>query len=148
MSRVRLIVGLVVLLLSGCTAGNIEKNAMENLVVTDGVDEAIYSADDLKKIRAIEEDFLEETYLGVPLPDLLAVAGFEVDNVKSVKAVAADGYSVLYDSTIFTREDVLVAYAKAEEPLSKDDGTFRMVLPGEEGKLNLRILVELFVEYK
>ena len=148
MSRVRLIVGLVVLLLSACTAGNIERNAIEKLIVTDGVDEAIYSVDDLKKISKIEEDFLEETYLGVPLPDLLAVAGFEVDNVKSIKAVAADGYSVLYDSTIFTREDVLVAYAKTEEPLSKDDGTFRMVLPGEEGKLNLRILVELFVEYK
>jgi len=148
MSRIRLIVGLVVLLLSACTAGNIEKNAIENLVVTDGVDEVIYSVDDLKKISEIEEDFLEETYLGVPLPDLLAVAGFEVDNVKSIKAVAADGYSVLYDSTIFTREDVLVAYAKTEEPLSKDDGTFRMVLPGEEGTLNLRMLVELFVEYK
>ena len=104
--------------------------------------------DDLKKISEIEKDFLEETYLGVPLPDLLVAAGFEVDNVKSVKAVAADGYSVLYDSTIFTRGDVLVAYAKAEEPLSKDDGTFRMVLPGEEGTLNLRMLVEFFVEYK
>ena len=148
MSRIRLIFGLVVLLLSACTAGNIEKNAIENLIVTDGVDEAIYSVDDLKKISEIEEDFLEETYLGVPLPDLLAAAGFKLDNVKSIKAVAADGYSVLYDSTIFTREDVLVAYAKAEEPLSKDDGTFRMVLPGEEGKLNLRILVELFVEHK
>ena len=148
MSRIRLIVGLVILLLSACTAGNIEKNAIENLVVTDGVDEVIYSVDDLKKISEIEEDFLEETYLGVPLPDLLAAAGFKLDNVKSIKAVAADGYSVLYDSTIFTREDVLVAYAKAEEPLSKDDGTFRMVLPGEEGTLNLRMLVELFVEYK
>ena len=148
MSRIRLIIGLVVLLLSACTAGNIEKNAIENLVVTDGVDEVIYSVDDLKTISEIEEDFLEETYLGVPLPDLLAVAGFKVDNVKSIKAVAADGYSVLYDSTIFTREDVLVAYAKAEEPFSKDDGTFRMILPGEEGKLNLRMLVELFVEYK
>jgi len=148
MSRSRLIFGLVVLLLSACTVGNVDKNAIEKLVVTDGVDEAIYSVDDLKKISEIEEDFLEETYLGVPLPDLLVAAGFEVDNVKSIKAVAADGYSVLYDSTIFTREDVLVAYAKAEEPLSKDDGTFRMVLPGEEGTLNLRMLVELFVEYK
>ena len=80
--------------------------------------------------------------------DLLASAGFEGDNIKSVKAVAADGYSVLYDLVIFTREDVLVAYTKADEPLSRDDGTFRMVLPGEEGKLNLRMLVELFVEYK
>ena len=144
----RLIVGLVVLLLSACVVGNIEKNAIENLVVTDGVKEAIYSVDDLKKISAVEKDFLDETYVGVPLPNLLAVAGFEIDNVKSIKAVAADGYSVLYDSTIFTREDILVAYAKTEEPLSKDDGTFRMVLPGEEGKLNLRILVEIFVEYK
>ena len=148
MNRNRLFIGLVVLFLSACAVGNIEKNVIENLVVTDGVKEAIYSVDDLKKISEVEKDFLDETYLGVPLPNLLTVAGFEVDNIKSIKAVAADGYSVLYDSTIFTREDILVAYAKTEEPLSKDDGTFRMVLPGEEGKLNLRILAEIFVEYK
>lgn len=148
MSRSRLIFVLVVLLLSACAAGNIEKNAIENLFVTDGVNEAIYSVDELKKIREVEKDFLGETYLGVPLPDLLVAAGFEVDNVITVKAVAADGYYVLYDSNIFTREDVIVAYAKIDEPLSKDDGAFRMVLPGEEGKLNLRILIELFVEYE
>jgi len=148
MSRNRVIFGLVVLLLSACAAGNIEKTAIENLVVTDGVNEAIYSVDELKKIREVEKDFLDETYLGVPLPDLLVAAGFEVDNVITVKAVAADGYSVIYDSTIFTREDVLIAYAVLDGPLSKEDGTFRMVLPGEEGKLNLRILIELFVEYE
>jgi len=148
MNRNRVIVGLVVLLLSACAVGNIEKNAIENLVVTDGVKEASYSVDELKKLGAAEEKFLDEAYIGIPLLDLLAATGFEADSLKSVKAVAADGYSVLYDSTIFTREDVLVAYAKTGGPLSRDDGTFRMVLPGEEGKLNLRILVELFVEYK
>lgn len=148
MSRNRLIFGLAVLLLSACAAGNIEKNVTENLVVTDGAGEAVYSVDDLKKLSEVEVEFLGEIYLGVPLPDLLASAGFEADSLTSVKAVAADGYSVLYDPSLFTREDVLVAYAVLDGPLSKEDGTFRMVLPGEEGKLNLRMLIELFVEHE
>jgi len=148
MNRNKLIFGLVVVLLSACAAGNIEKNVEEYLVVTDGVAEAIYSVDELKILGVAEEKLLDEAYLGIPLLDLLSAAGFEPDDLKSVKAVAADGYSVLYDSSIFTREDVLVAYAKTGGPLSNDDGTFRMVLPGEEGKLNLRMLAELFVEHK
>ena len=53
MNRNSLIFGLVVLLLSACTAGNSEKDVIKNLIVTDGVDEVIYSVDDLKKIREV-----------------------------------------------------------------------------------------------
>jgi len=148
MNRNIFIIGLAVLMLCACTARSGEQNSVENLVVTDGENEVLYSVDDLKKLGEVEEEFMGEIYLGVPLPDLLGAAGFGMDSIKSVKAVAADGYSVLYDATLFTREDVLVAYALSEGPLSNDDGMFRMVLPGEEGKLNLRILVEIFVENK
>jgi hypothetical protein len=116
--------------------------------VTDGADEYAYSVDDLEKFGAVEEEFMGETYLGVPLQNLLMEAGFDIDSIKTVKAVASDGFSVMYDSTFFTREDVLVAYAISGGDLSKDDGTFRMVLPGEEGKLNLRFMVQLVVEIK
>jgi hypothetical protein len=40
-------------------------------------------------------------------------------------------------------DEVIVAYARADGDLSAEDGSFRMVLPGAEGKLNVRMLVEL-----
>lgn len=39
----------------------------------------------------------------------------------------------------------IVAYARAGGNLADDDGDFRMVLPGAESKLNVRMLVELQV---
>ena len=148
MKKVGWILGMAALLLGACATGNTEGNIVESLIVTDGVDEHTYSVNDLEKLGALEEEFMGETYLGVSLQDLLMEAGFEIDSIKSVKAVASDGFSVLYDSPLFTREDVLIAYALSGGPLSMDDGTFRMVLPGEEGKLNLRFLVQLVVEIK
>jgi hypothetical protein len=42
------------------------------------------------------------------------------------------------------KDNVLVAYALADgSPLTADDGSFRMVLPDEEGKLNVRMLAAL-----
>ena len=60
-----------------------------------------------------------------------------------VKAVAADGFSANYDASLFQKADSLVSYAQADGPLSADDGTFRIVMPGQEGKLNVRQLVEI-----
>jgi hypothetical protein len=75
---------------------------------------------------------------------LLEAVGVNPDNVKALKAVAADGYSVNYEPAQVLKDNVLVAYALADGgPLSADDGSFRMVLPDEEGKLNLRMLAEL-----
>jgi hypothetical protein len=41
------------------------------------------------------------------------------------------------------REDTLVAYARVDGPLGEDEGSFRMVLPDQEGKMNPRELVEI-----
>jgi len=38
-----------------------------------------------------------------------------------------------------------VSCGTADGALAGDNGTFRMVLPGEEGKLNVRMLAELEV---
>jgi hypothetical protein len=58
--------------------------------------------------------------------------------------VASDGFTVNYDPSQILKDNVLVAYALADgSGLPADDGSFRMVLPDEEGKLNVRMLVEL-----
>jgi len=74
---------------------------------------------------------------------LLTDAGIDAQSLKALKAIASDGYSVNYEPALFLREDVILAYAKADGPLDGDDGAFRMVLPGEEGKLNVRMIVEI-----
>jgi len=81
--------------------------------------------------------------VGVPLTVLLQDAGIDPAALKIVKAVAVDGFSANYESALFAREDTLVAYARADGPLGDDEGSFRMVLPDQEGKLNPRELVEI-----
>jgi len=48
-----------------------------------------------------------------------------------------------YDPSLFLADDTLVAYARADGPLADDEGTFRMVVPDQGGKLNTRMLVEV-----
>jgi hypothetical protein len=115
------------------------------LVVTDGSTKKSYTADDLKSLASVEAAFRGVTYQGVPLTTLLQDAGFDPQAAKAVKAIASDGFSVNYGPELFLLDDTLVAYARADGPLSADDGTFRMVLPDQEGKLNVRMLATLQV---
>jgi len=137
----------LVLAVSACGAGGeaAPQGAQDSLVVTDGTREKTYTVAELEELPVSESSFNEVGYVGVSLPTLLADAGFDPGTLRAVKAVAADGYGVNYDPALVQRSDVLVAYATAQGPLSADDGVFRMVLPGEEGKLNVRMLVRLEV---
>ncbi|OGO19312.1 MAG: hypothetical protein A2Z14_01210 [Chloroflexi bacterium RBG_16_48_8] len=137
---------LLALLLTACSSGGTTSEDEGVLLrVTDGTTEKSFSVADLEKLPVTESTFNEVTYVGVALSTILEEAGFSSGDLSAVKATASDGYSVSYDSGLFTREDVIVAYATADGSLTEDDGTFRMVLPGEEGKLNLRFLTELKV---
>jgi DNA replication initiation complex subunit (GINS family) len=147
MKRIWLVLVLSSLVLAACGSGGsaVPAETSQTLVVTDGTKEVTYRVADLEKLGGSEATFNEVTYEGVALPALLADAGFEVGTLKGVKAVAADGYSVNYEPALFQRTDVLVAYATVDGALGEEDGVFRMVLPGEEGKLNVRMLAELRV---
>jgi len=137
---------LLALLLTACSSGGTTSgDGGDVLRVTDGTNEKSFSVADLEKLPVTESTFNEVTYVGVTLSTLLEEAGFSVADLKAVKATASDGYSVNYDSGLFTREDVIVAYATADGALTADDGIFRMVLPGAEGKMNIRMLAELKV---
>lgn len=134
---------LTLLALVACGGGGVPEDMPEALVVTDGATTKSYTVDDLEALPAVEATFNEVTYKGVTLSVLLADAGFDAASLRAVKAVAADGYSMNYEPALFQRADVIVAYATASGPLAEDDGFFRMVLPGEEGKLNVRMLAEV-----
>ena len=136
---------LISALLAACGGGTAPADLPESLVVTDGTASKDYTAADLAGLPATEASFEGTGYKGVVLGALLRDAGFDPAALRAVKVVAADGYSVNYDPALFRREDVLVAYARADGPLAADDGTVRMVVPGAEGKLNVRMLSKIEV---
>jgi DMSO/TMAO reductase YedYZ molybdopterin-dependent catalytic subunit len=115
------------------------------LVVGDGSTQKSYTPAALQALPGAQAAFQDVTYQGVALTALLQDAGFDPQAVKAVKAVASDGFTVNYGSDLFLLPNTLVAYAQADGPLTAEDGTFRMVLPDQEGKLNLRMLTTLQV---
>lgn len=114
------------------------------LLVTAGESQQSFNVEDLQALPSGEATFKDVAYKGVRVSALLESAGVDPGGIKAIKAVAVDGYSVNYDPAQVLKDNVLVAYAQADgSSLSADDGNFRMVLPDEEGKLNVRMLVEL-----
>jgi hypothetical protein len=144
----RLILGLIViLLLAACApaAGQVAGSPAEAvLLVKVGDTQKSFSAEDLGALPATESTFKDVAYKGVTVWALLEALSVDPGSVKAVKAVASDGFTVNYDPAQVLKDNVIVAYALADgNPMVADDGTFRMVLPDEEGKLNPRMLVEL-----
>lgn len=114
------------------------------LLVTVGESQQSFSVADLQALPSGEATFKDVAYKGVRVSALLEAVGVDPGGIKAIKAVAIDGYSVNYDPAQVLKDNVLVSYAQADgSPLSADDGNFRMVLPDEEGKLNVRMLAEL-----
>jgi hypothetical protein len=136
---------ILMILLAGCASGGETAVTADTPILTvgDGQTQKTYTAADLQALPQAEASFKGISYAGVPVTALLENSGFAVSDLKAVKAVAADGYSVNYDLAQIQKADVIVAYAQADGPLAEEDGTFRMVLPEEEGKLNVRMLVEI-----
>lgn len=144
MKRILIIALTFALALSACTT-NPQETAGAVLKVSNGETEKFYTASDLRALGEAQASFRDVAYVGVPLTLLLLDAGIDPTAVTIVKAVAVDGFTANYEASLFLREDTLVAYARADGPLSEEDGTFRMVLPDQEGKLNPRELVEIIV---
>ena len=139
---------LLVAMLSACASPastNTASTADASLIVSAGDTSKAYTPADLEALPSTQSIFNDVTYVGVSVSTLLQDAGINLDEVKAVKAVAADGYSVNYDVSQVFAPEVIVAYAQAGGALTADDGAFRMVLPGAEGKLNVRMLTELQV---
>jgi hypothetical protein len=134
---------LLVLLLTACS--NTSAPAATALLVTGDQPEKSFTLEQLQAMPAAKASFNGVEYTGVALKDLLEQAGYDPAVVNAVQAIASDGYSVKYGQDLAMLDNTLVAYAQADGPLSADDGTFRMVLPDQEGKMNVRMLAEIHV---
>lgn len=142
MKRFLVLVMVGVLALAAC-APKAQEPAVTMLKVSDGTTEKTYTAEDLKALGETQASFKDVAYVGVTLTALLQDAGIDTNAITAVKAVAVDGFTANYDSSLYAREDTIVAFARADGPLADDEGPFRMVLPDQEGKLNPRQLVEI-----
>lgn len=145
MKRLFWMVLLFALMLSACAPQAAPAEAAPVLTVTDGTNQKTYTVEDLKALGTVDVTAKDVTYVGVRLSDLLTAAGFDTAAMVAVKATAADGFSANYEPAQATAEDTLVAIATKTGALSGEDGTFRMVLPNEGGKLNVRMLTTLTV---
>jgi DMSO/TMAO reductase YedYZ molybdopterin-dependent catalytic subunit len=147
MRRASLFLLMLTLFVAACAGASAVplSGAQDVLKITGQGTEKSYTAEDLRALEAAQASFRDIAYTGVPLAVLLRDAGFDPQAVKAVKAVAVDGFSANYDAELVNRPDSLVAYAQEGGPLVEEEAPFRMVLPDQEGKLNVRQLVEIQV---
>jgi hypothetical protein len=142
MKRILFILSVLTLMVSACATKSTTTPG-DTLLVSQGDVEKSYKLADLQALEAVQETFKDVTYIGVPLTVLLADAGFNPAGLSAVKAVASDGYSVNYDPALFNLPDTMLAYARADGPLTDTEAPFTMVLPGQEGKMNPRMVVKI-----
>jgi hypothetical protein len=144
-----LVLVLSIALLSACASTNEPEDqntsaeSTPTLVISEGETSKSYTRADLETLPATQAAFKDVTYVGVTISALLQDAGIDPTQVKAIKAVASDGYSLNYDISQLLADDIILAYARADGDLAEEDGAFRLVLPSDEGKLNARMLVEL-----
>jgi hypothetical protein len=142
MKRTFFVILVLALVLAAC-APKAAAPVGDTLKVTDGTIVKIYTVDNLKSLGAVQASDKGVAYVGVQLKVLLQDTGIDPTKLSAVKAVASDGFTSNYDPTQFLADDTLVAYAQADGPMTAADGTFRMVLPDQGGKLNPRLLIEI-----
>ncbi len=144
MNRIFGLALVVTLILAACAPAAAPVNGSA-LIVTDGAASKSFSMDDLKALGTVEVIAKDITYIGVPLSALITAAGFDPASLAAVKATASDGFSANYEPAQFTAADTVVAFATSGGTLTEEDGAFRMVLPNEGGKLNVRMLTTITV---
>jgi len=148
MKRASLFIVIFALLIAACAGsgsylGSTHGNAA--LLITGGETQTRYTVEDLQSMETAQASFLDVAYQGVQLATILQEAGFDPQAVKAIKVIAADGFSANYDPELVNKADTLLAFARVEGNLAEDEGPLRMVLPEQDGKLNVRQVVEIQV---
>ncbi|MBN1966262.1 MAG: molybdopterin-dependent oxidoreductase [Anaerolineae bacterium] len=115
------------------------------LTITGGESEHTYTLAQLQALDAVDVESDDGAFVGVRLSDLLADAGFAVATIASVRVAAIDGFSSTYQADRFTREDAVLAYARADGDLTGEELPLRMVMPGEEGVMQPRMVTRIEV---
>jgi DMSO/TMAO reductase YedYZ molybdopterin-dependent catalytic subunit len=134
---------LIVALLFVACGGDDQTAADAQLTVAGGDTEKVYTAADLRNLPATTVEADGTRFDGVVLADLLADAGIDAAAMSTVTATASDDFSATYEPDLFLSPETTVAYGADGGPLPDDAGAFRMVLPGQPGRLNVRMLARI-----
>lgn len=95
------------------------------------------------EVKAKDKDGREHVFRGVKLFDLLDSAGVTLGKqlrgknlTKLILIKALDGYEIIFSlpeiDPEFTDQMVLLAYQVDGNPLSKEEGPFRLIVPGDK----------------
>lgn len=134
---------LVAVLAAACRAPQ-PADPAATLTITTGEGESSFSYSALAEMSSTTVEEGGTSYVGVPLADLLRQAGVaDPSTLSEVTAIASDGFSATYEPDLFLSPQSIVAYATAEGDLANDEQPFRMVLPGEPGRMNVRMLARI-----
>jgi hypothetical protein len=126
--------------LVGCSSNEATPPAADDTILTisDGNNEKSYTLAELQGLPETGVESDDGSFVGVRLIDLLVHAGYDPDAITSVRVVALDGFSSTYDSELFKGEDTVLAYAREDQVLNGDELPLRMVIPGQEGRMQPR----------
>jgi len=130
---------IITALVAACASAGAPAVATEAALEVSGLAEMSLSVEDLKALPMTEAEYTNKDgettiYSGVSFIDLVTEAG--VSEYATVTLVAADDYSVEIDKATL---DACVSCIISIE----DDGTLRSVMPGMEGKLQVKDLVRI-----
>lgn len=126
--------------LVGCSSNEATPPAADDTILTvSGADiEKTYTLEQLQSLPETNVESDDGRFIGVRLVDLLVDAGYDVDTITSVRVVAVDGFSSTYNTDLFQGEDTVLAYAREDSDLNGDELPTRMVIPGQEGRMQPR----------
>lgn len=139
---------LLLAVLSACgdaASGGDEPTNGATLKLVTGGGETDYTREELEALGQVTVEAEGNAYVGVRLADLLQDAGVDPAQLGTVTSVAADGFSAEYDGELVRHSQTIVAYATTEGELAGDEQPFRMVLPEQPGRMNVRMLERIEV---
>ena len=100
--------------------------------------EQTYTLEQLQAMTKCRSESDDGAFVGVCLHALLTETGFELSRIETVRVLAIDGFSSTYEEALFTRDDAILAYSRDDGDLLADEQPLRMVIPGEEGRMQPR----------
>lgn len=147
-----IVLGGLSLALLGCGAPPASPAAAPwTLTVVNGEAERSFSLVDLKGLPATEirytakETGQENTYQGVRLRELLAVAGADLEDLGAVEIEAEDGFTAIYPREVALRDTSVLVYGMGGGPLPDSMGRVRMLSPGEGTSLQVKFVIRITV---
>lgn len=147
---------LCILSLAACGKADISAYSDQQILITGLLEEDFYITPgelaELKCVSATAQGKTEKAGTvkgyGPTLETFLAQYGVTLDELKSVKFFAADGYTVTLGRVTWEKHDIILSIANGKEPLDEQHRPLRLVIPGGESGTWTYLIQEIQFTYK